>query len=340
MCFCTPTLAASWTCLSIPTNPDKATRCSYPWKIKINATEFILPEITEERQSTETKTERRSRKNNTLRISTLTTGRGSTSSGGTSSALVTLVPPPKGMRQTPSCPAHSIRRETWVRIQRTDISRGGLIMSWSWNPHPSKTGPAASVGNGLKQTLHGLSSTSYIGLRQIERGAGKGAARSMPSFLARKLIYLRCFISPCVSSSRRRLTTCPNRNNYVASPTPIRTSGCPLALSLHVGVLVRTSSSDVGHTTASGARRSWPDRSDQMSDRPCPAPCLVRSCLENETWRVATRHRQGNALWNKTLVRRRNKNTSDNDIYSTVVAATWYCRWGLHANPWGNKEVL
>ena len=69
----------------------------------------------------------------------------------------------------------------------------------------------------------------------------------------------------------------------------------PLAFNLLVGALLRTSASDVGHTTASGARRSWPDLSDQMSERLCPAPCLARSCLENETWRVATRHRQRNA---------------------------------------------
>lgn len=45
-----------------------------------------------------------------------------------------------------------------------------------------------------------------------------------------------------------------------------------------------TWSSEVGHTTASGERRNFPERSDQMSERPCPAPCLARSCLDNETW--------------------------------------------------------
>lgn len=59
-----------------------------------------------------------------------------------------------------------------------------------------------------------------------------------------------------------------------------------LSFKIHTlcALLTCTSSSDVGHTTASGARRSWPDRSDQISERPCPAPCLARSCLENETW--------------------------------------------------------
>lgn len=70
------------------------------------------------------------------------------------------------------------------------------------------------------------------------------------------------------------------RNRYERSGTKHRNSprylfGC-------------TWSSEVGHTTASGARLNRPVRRDQTSDRPCPVPCLARSRLENDTWASQT----------------------------------------------------